>query len=47
MATNLNDSIVTHDNSTPPNETKHGVKKQFQNKLARVFAFLSKTRVNN
>jgi hypothetical protein len=26
MAINLNDSIVAHDNSTPPNGTKHGVK---------------------
>jgi hypothetical protein len=47
MATNLNDSIVAHDNSTSPNGTKHGVKKKFQNKLARFFAFLSETMVNN
>ncbi len=26
MAINLNDSIVAHDNSTPPNGTKQGVK---------------------
>jgi hypothetical protein len=40
MATNLNDSIVTHDNPTPSNGTKHGVKKKFQNKLVRFFFFL-------
>jgi len=40
MAINLNDSIATHDNSTPPNGTKHGVKKKIQNKLARFFNFL-------
>jgi hypothetical protein len=39
MATNLIDLIVIHDNSTPPNGTKHGVKKKFQNKLARFFIF--------
>jgi hypothetical protein len=47
MATNLNDSIVAHDNSTPPNGTKHGVREKFQNKLARFFVFFSKTMVNN
>jgi hypothetical protein len=46
MATNLNDVIVTHDNSTPSNGTKHGVKKSFKTNW-QGFCFFWETMVNN